>query len=74
MIPRYCSCGGYQGEIPEFHSCAYVKARNLLIDDAEAQAKAISRTANGKLDFLKYNYNFSKIMHKAAIEAKVYDL
>ena len=74
MIPRYCSCGGYKGEIPEFHSCAYVKARNLLIDDAEAQAKAISRTANGKLDFLKYNYNFSKIMHKAAIEAKVYDL
>jgi hypothetical protein len=74
MTIKYCTCGGYQGEVPEYHSCAYVRARNLLIDDAEAQAKAISRTANGKLDFLKYNYNFSKIMHKAAIEAKVYDL
>lgn len=74
MTIKYCTCGGYKGEVPEYHSCEYVKARNLLIDDAEAQAKAISRTENGKLDFLKYNYNFSKIMHKAAIETKVYDL
>jgi hypothetical protein len=74
MIPRYCSCGGYKGEIPEFHSCAYVKARNLLIDDAEAQAKAVSRTANGKLDFLKFNYTFSQLMEKYALEAGIYDL
>ena len=74
MSRKYCTCEERYGIVPEYHSCEYVKARNLLIDDAEAQAKAISRTENGRLDFLKYNYNFSNLMEKAAIEAGIYDL
>jgi len=74
MSRRYCTCEERYGIVPEYHSCEYVTARNKLIPDAEAQAKAISRLDNGRLDFLKFNYTFSNLMEKAAREAGLYDL
>ena len=69
MSQRYCYCSERYSIVPEYHCCKYVKARNQLIDDAEYEAKAMSRRENGSLDFNKFNRLFNQLMEKAVDEA-----